>query len=162
MIETWRPGVAERLGLGYAELAAANPALVYVSVTGFGRDHPWSQLKCYEPIVMAKVGGLTAFGNLSQRDGPSFVATPYCAYTASQLALQGVLAALYEREASGVGQRVDTTLVQGMLAHDTWNWIVRMLTVAVPGRAHCRAARRQGAAHPEPRVVLSSPGRTVG
>lgn len=132
VIETWRPGVADRLGLGYEELAARNPGLVYLSVTGFGRDHPWSQLKCYEPIVMAKVGGLAAFGNLSQRDGPSFVATPYCAYTASQLALQGVLAALYEREVSGVGQRVETTLVQGMLAHDTWNWIVRMLTSQYP------------------------------
>ena len=162
VIETWRPGVAERFGLGYEELAARNPALVYVSVTGFGRDHPWSQLKCYEPIVMAKVGGLTAFGNLSQRDGPSFVATPYCAYTASQLALQGVLAALYEREVSGVGQRVDTTLVQGMLAHDTWNWIVRLLTSQYPGALTAAPPVDKERLIPEPRVVLSSPGRIVG
>ena len=133
VIETWRPGVAERMGLGYEDLAATNPRLVYLSVTGFGRDHPWSQLKCYEPIVMAKLGGLNAFSNLSRRDGPSFVATPYASYTASQLGLQGVLAALYEREASGVGQRVDATLVQGILAHDTWNWIIRLLTSQYPG-----------------------------
>ena len=62
-VETWRPGVAERLGLGYDDLAPRNPRLVYLSITGFGRDHPWSRLKCYEPIVMAKIGGLTAFGN---------------------------------------------------------------------------------------------------
>jgi crotonobetainyl-CoA:carnitine CoA-transferase CaiB-like acyl-CoA transferase len=133
LIETWRPGVAERLGLGYDDLADGNPGLVYASVTGFGRDHPWSQLHCYEPVVMAKIGGLTSFSNLSRRDGPSYVSTPYCAYTASQLALQGILAALYERELSGVGQRVDTTLVQGALAHDTWNWIVRLLTSKYPG-----------------------------
>jgi crotonobetainyl-CoA:carnitine CoA-transferase CaiB-like acyl-CoA transferase len=133
VIETWRPGVAERLGLGYDDLALRNRRLVYLSITGFGRDHPWSRLKCYEPIVMAKIGGLTSFGNLSRRDGPSFVATPYCSYTVSQLGLQGILAALYEREISGVGQRVDTTLVQGLLAHDTWNWIVRLLTTRYPG-----------------------------
>jgi crotonobetainyl-CoA:carnitine CoA-transferase CaiB-like acyl-CoA transferase len=133
LIETWRPGVADRLGLGYEQLAAENPALVYASVTGFGREHPWSRLKCYEPVVMAKIGGLAGFSNLSRRDGPSFVATPYLAYSASQLALQGILAALYEREAGGVGQRVDTTLVQGALAHDTWNWLIRMLTVQYPG-----------------------------
>jgi crotonobetainyl-CoA:carnitine CoA-transferase CaiB-like acyl-CoA transferase len=133
VVETWRPGVAERLGLGYEELASDNARLVYASVTGFGREHPWSQLHCYEPVVMAKLGGLTGFSNLSRRDGPAYVATPYSAYTAAQLALQGVLAALYEREASGRGQRVDTTLVQGILAHDTWNWLVRMLTSRYPG-----------------------------
>src|SRR5262249_37428285 len=86
VIETWRPGVAERLALGYDDLAAANPALVYASVTGFGREHPWSQLQCYEPVVMAKIGGLTGFSNLSRRPGPSYVSTPYCAFTAAQLA----------------------------------------------------------------------------
>src|SRR5262245_48378315 len=116
-IETWRPGVAERLGLGYDDLAGGNPRLVYTSVTGFGRDHPWSQLACYEPVVMAKIGGLAGFSNLSRRSGPAYVSTPYCAYTASQLALHGILAALYERESSGVGQRVDTTMLQGALAH---------------------------------------------
>jgi crotonobetainyl-CoA:carnitine CoA-transferase CaiB-like acyl-CoA transferase len=132
VVETWRPGVAERLGLGYDDLVRENPALVYASVTGFGRNHPWSQLKCYEPVVMAKIGGLSSFSNLSRRHGPSYVATPYCAYTSSQLALHGILAALYEREAGGVGQRVDTTMVQGVLAHDTWNWIVRLLTAQYP------------------------------
>ena len=132
VIETWRPGVAERLGLGYDDLAAANPQLVYASVTGFGRDHSWSQLACYEPVVMAKIGGLAGFSNLSRRSGPAYVSTPYCAYTASQLALHGILAALYERESSGAGQRVDTTLLQGALAHDTWNWLIRMLTSRYP------------------------------
>ncbi|HXY93194.1 MAG TPA: CoA transferase, partial [Acidimicrobiia bacterium] len=133
VFETWRPGVAERLGLGYDDLVAANPRLVHASVTGFGRRHPWSQLACYEPVVMAKIGGLSSFSNLSRREGPSYVATPYCAYTAAQLALQGIFAALYERESSGVGQRVETTMLQGALVHDTWNWVVRQLTSQYPG-----------------------------
>jgi crotonobetainyl-CoA:carnitine CoA-transferase CaiB-like acyl-CoA transferase len=123
-VETWRPGVAERLGLGDDELRKRNARLVYASVTGFGRDNPWSQIKAYEPVVLAKIGGLHAFSGLSDRPGPSYVAAPYCTFTASQLALHGILAALFERETSGVGQRVDTTLVQGILAHDTWNWLI--------------------------------------
>ena len=78
VIETWRPGVAERLGFGDDDLRPSNPGLVYASVTGFGRDNPLSGLKAYEPVVMAKVGGLSSFANLSRRKGPSFVSTPYC------------------------------------------------------------------------------------
>jgi crotonobetainyl-CoA:carnitine CoA-transferase CaiB-like acyl-CoA transferase len=125
VIDTWRPGVAERLGLGYEQLAERNPRVVVASVTGFGRDNRYSHLKAWEPIVMAKIGGLDAFSGLSDRPGPSYVAAPYCSFSASQLALQGIMAALYERESSGMGQRVDTTLVQGVLAHDTWNWLLR-------------------------------------
>ena len=83
-------------GLGDDELRSHNPRLVYASVTGFGRDNPWSQLKAYEPVVLAKIGGLHAFSGLSDRPGPSYVAAPYCTFTASQLALHGILAALFE------------------------------------------------------------------
>jgi crotonobetainyl-CoA:carnitine CoA-transferase CaiB-like acyl-CoA transferase len=124
LLETWRPDVAEGLGLGYEALAAENPRLVYASVTGFGRDNPLSNLKGYEPIVMAKIGGLDAFSSLTDRPGPSFVSTPYTGWSAGQLALQGILAALFERESSGVGQRLESTMVQGILAHDTWNWLI--------------------------------------
>ncbi|HEU4430159.1 MAG TPA: CoA transferase, partial [Myxococcota bacterium] len=55
LVETWRPGVAERLGLGFEELAAANPRLVYASITGFGRNNPFSRLQGYEGVVMAKL-----------------------------------------------------------------------------------------------------------
>src|SRR5207253_758845 len=73
VVETWRPGVAERLGLGWDDLSAANPRLVHASVTGFGRDNPWSHLKGYEPVVMAKIGGLDAFSGLTDRPGPAYV-----------------------------------------------------------------------------------------
>ena len=67
---------------------------------------------------MAKIGGLSSFANLTRRKGPSFVSTPYCSFSAAHLALHGILAALIERESSGLGQRVDTTLLQGVAAHD--------------------------------------------
>jgi crotonobetainyl-CoA:carnitine CoA-transferase CaiB-like acyl-CoA transferase len=127
MIDTWRPGVASRLGVSDADLRPANRGLVYASITGFGREHPWSNLRAYEPVVMAKLGGLTSFGNLTRREGPSYVSTPYCSFSAAQLALHGILAALIERETSGLGQWVEVTLAQGLLAHDPWNWLLQVL-----------------------------------
>jgi crotonobetainyl-CoA:carnitine CoA-transferase CaiB-like acyl-CoA transferase len=126
VIETWRPGVAERHGLGYDDLSALNPALVYGSVTGFGRTGRLAGIRGYEGIVAAKIG---TFGSvrLTAREGPSFVATPACSFSAAQTLLQGLFAALYERETSGLGQRVDTTLLQAFTAHDCWNWLVRLM-----------------------------------
>ena len=57
MIETFRPGVVERLGFGYDDLAPANPGLVYASVTAFGRSGPLAGVKGYEGLVMARLGG---------------------------------------------------------------------------------------------------------
>jgi crotonobetainyl-CoA:carnitine CoA-transferase CaiB-like acyl-CoA transferase len=153
VVETWRPGVAERFGLDYDTLSARNPRLVYTSVTGFGRDNALSGLKAYEPIVMAKLGALDSFSVLSDRPGPSFVASPYCTFSASQLALHGILAALVDRETTGLGQRVDTTLVQGILSHDTWNWLIRLLTTRFPDAFTPAAPTSQGPSGP----VINSP-----
>ncbi len=127
LIETFRPGVADRLGLGYDALSEDNPALVYGSITAFGRDNALSHLKGYEGVVMAKIGGYNTLSNLTPRPGPSFGTVEYCSASAAHTLAQGLLAALYERETSSLGQRVETTLVQGLAAHDTWNWIVRMI-----------------------------------
>ena len=131
LIETWRPGVAERLGLGYEDLREANPRLVYGSVTGFGRSGPLSHLAGYEGVVMAKIG---VYGQLRLTSGqrPSFAATPSASFSAAQTLLQGLMAALYERESSGTGQRVDTTLVQAQTTHDCWNWLTRLMASRYP------------------------------
>ena len=127
LIETFRPGVAERLGLGYEQLSNDNPRLVYGSITAFGRDNALSHLKGYEGVVMAKIGGYSALSNLIARPGPAYATVLYCSASATHTLAQGLLVALYEREDSGLGQRVETTLVQGLCAHDTWNWIVRLI-----------------------------------
>ena len=127
VIETFRPGVADRLGLGYDELARANPGLVYASITGFGRVGPYSQLQGYDGVVYAKLGVLWALTGLARRPGPAFASAAYASYPASQLALQGILAALYEREDSGAGQRVEASLAQGLTVHDTYNWFSRVM-----------------------------------
>ncbi len=131
VIETWRPGVAERLGLDYEDLQATNPRLVYGSITGFGRRGPLSHIQGYEAVVMAKIG---AYGplRLTAHNRPSFAATPAASFSASQTLLQGLLAALYEREQTGLGQRVDTTLIQAQTTHDCWNWMTRLVAIRYP------------------------------
>ena len=132
VIETFRPGVMERLGLGYEDLRAANPGLVFGSVTGFGRTGPYAAAKGYEALVMARIGALSASGGMVTRPGPAHVSVPYGSYGASQLLLTGILAALHERRSSGLGQRVDTSLVKGVAALGTWNWYHQVLVTKFP------------------------------
>jgi crotonobetainyl-CoA:carnitine CoA-transferase CaiB-like acyl-CoA transferase len=127
VLETFRPGVADRLGVGYDELVTSNPGLVYASITGFGRNSPLADLQGYEAIVQAKFGVFWSIEDMSERPGPSFATARYASYPASQLALQGILAALYERSSSGLGQRVEVTLAQGLTVHDTFNWYSRVV-----------------------------------
>jgi crotonobetainyl-CoA:carnitine CoA-transferase CaiB-like acyl-CoA transferase len=132
MIETFRPGVIERLGLSYDELSKGNPRLVFGSVTAFGRVGPYANAKGYEALVMARTGALSVSGAMVARNGPAHVSVPYCSYGASQELLTGILAALHERESSGRGQHVDATLVKGLAALGTWNWYLRVITSKYP------------------------------
>jgi crotonobetainyl-CoA:carnitine CoA-transferase CaiB-like acyl-CoA transferase len=132
LLESFRPGVAERLGLGYDALAASNPGLIYTSITGFGRHGPFRDIPGYEALVMAKLGGFNQVSGAAPRPGPAFCSVPYCSFSASQTALQGTLAALFVRERSGIGQRVETSLVQGVAAHDPWDWFLRLAAERYP------------------------------
>ncbi len=127
VIETFRPGVADRLGLGYAELSAANPGLVMASISGFGTKGPLANLQGYEGIVCAKLGVYATVTGMSPRPGHAFTSAAYASYPTSQLALQGIMAALYEREDTRVGQHIETSLVQGLTLHDTFQWFARVM-----------------------------------
>ncbi|TQM11225.1 CaiB/BaiF CoA transferase family protein [Pseudonocardia kunmingensis] len=132
VLEGFRPDVAERLGVGYEELARRNPRLVHAAITGWGRSSPYAGVAGYEALVMAKLGVFHSYGRMSSRPGPSFISTPYAAYSATQTALTGVLAALYERETSGLGQRVETDLALAAAGLDPWNQMLHMLTERFP------------------------------
>ena len=132
LIESFRPRVMERFGLGCDELSTENPRLVYGSVTGFGRTGPYANVKGYEALVMARVGALWASQAMVSREGPAHVSVPYCSYGASQQLLTGICAALHERERSGLGQRVDATLVNGVASLGTWNWYLNVITSKFP------------------------------
>jgi crotonobetainyl-CoA:carnitine CoA-transferase CaiB-like acyl-CoA transferase len=136
LIETFRPGVAERLGVAYEDLAPVHPGLVHTSITGFGRRGPYARLKGYEGVVMAKLGAMRHVEGMAPRRGPAFPAVPYATFSAAHAALQGTLAALYVRERTGRGQKVDATLVQGIAAHDPWDWFLRIIAERYPEAFH--------------------------
>ena len=121
-------------GLDDAPLRDVNPALVYTSITGFGPHGPYSELKAYEGVVAARVGlysrGIFGFG-----DGPVFSSNLIASSGAAHLAVSGTLAALIVRETTGRGQRVDTSLVQGLIAADYFGIYHAQLArrVEVPG-----------------------------
>ncbi len=123
VMESFRPGVADRLGIGYEALSAGNPRLVYCSITGFGSAGPYTKLKGYDGIVAAKVGRFLQFSAMAKREGPVFAAVPAASFGASQTGLQGVLAALYLRERTGQGQHVRTSLLQALTAYDLGDWL---------------------------------------
>lgn len=121
-IVSWRPGVAERLGLDYESAAAVNPRLVYADVTGFGDIEQFAGVQGYEGVVAAAIGKMSGLDLLSgaavnhDPEEPLFTAAPVNSYAAANSVVQGTLAALLVRDQSGVGQRVGTSLVHGASA----------------------------------------------
>ena len=114
-VQNWRPGAAERLGLGWEELSAINPRLIHCSVSGYGPDGPYAQRRVYDPIIQ----GLTGHVAIQQNpDVPipdlvrNIVADKASAFTAAQ----AITAALYVRERDGHGQKIDVPMLDASLA----------------------------------------------
>jgi formyl-CoA transferase len=117
LAENFTPGVMERLGLGFAELAVACPRLVYASISGFGNatPSPYRQWPAYAPIAEA-MGGLYE-PNRRQGEPPPVVVAGALGDNASALfAVIGILAALRQRERTGRGQHVDVSMYDAMIA----------------------------------------------
>jgi crotonobetainyl-CoA:carnitine CoA-transferase CaiB-like acyl-CoA transferase len=120
VMENMRPGVVERLGVDYATLSALNPRLVYSSVTAFGPDGPYRDRPGFDPLLQAMGGVMTLQGFGGPPEYVRIATTDY--YTAA-LACQGVLAALFARERTGRGQHVQTSLLQGVIALQSGNFV---------------------------------------
>ena len=119
-VQTWRPGVADRLGLGFDELHQARPSLVYCSISGFGVSGPHRDLPGYESLVQAHVGAMgEQFG---YRAAPIYGAVPFATMGAAYLADIGILGALLRRTHDGIGRHVETSLVDGALAYLSMMW----------------------------------------
>jgi len=111
LIEGWRPGVAERLGLGPADCQARNPGLVYGRMTGFGQDGPLAQAAGHDINYIALTGALHAIGASGKPAPPLNLVGDYGG-GALYLAF-GLMAAIFERGRSGRGQVVDAAMVDG-------------------------------------------------
>ena len=119
-VESWRLGVADRLGLGPATLRAHAPQLVYCSITGFGTDGPLADLQGREAIVHA-VAGSTA-EQVGMREPPIYEGLPFASIGAAYLGAVGVLAGLIRRESTGLGCEVETSMFDGALAFLMMLW----------------------------------------
>ncbi len=114
LIENFRTGTAERLGVGYAELSAINPRLVYCSISGYGRTGPDAERAGYDYAVQAE-GGLMAI--TGARDGaPNKVAVAVVDLATGQNAAIAILAALQQRHQTGLGQQVAVSLFDTQLS----------------------------------------------
>jgi crotonobetainyl-CoA:carnitine CoA-transferase CaiB-like acyl-CoA transferase len=114
LAENFRPGTLERLGLGYDRLREENPRLVYAAVSGFGHTGPWSARPAYDLIVQA-LGGLMSLTGAP--GGPATKAgTSVGDITGGLFAVLGVAAALYHRERTGRGMKVDVSMLDGQVA----------------------------------------------
>ncbi|MFC7485665.1 CaiB/BaiF CoA transferase family protein [Knoellia sp. CPCC 206453] len=109
LIENFRPGVLDRLGFSTERLLALNPALVVLSITGFGHDGPEADRAGYDQIAQGETGLMSLTG--SGPDDPQKVGVPICDLLAGMNGAAGVLAALLQRERTGVGQIVRTSLL---------------------------------------------------
>jgi crotonobetainyl-CoA:carnitine CoA-transferase CaiB-like acyl-CoA transferase len=132
MVDTLRPATAQRLGLTH-DLVERYPRLVVGAITGWGSTGPWRDYKGWEALVMAKTGVMHEKRGLTPRPGPAYIAAPYASWGAAHAAVQGILAALLERESSGRGQIVETNLVTGMGSMDPYNWFYEMVLERYPG-----------------------------
>jgi formyl-CoA transferase len=114
IIENFRPGTMERLGLGEKELRAINPRLIYASLTGFGADGPMSDWPGYDLIVQAW-GGLMSITGAPDGE-PVKVGVAIIDLVAGLMLGKAITAALFAREKIGVGQRIDTSLLEAEVA----------------------------------------------
>ena len=113
LIQNYRPGVAERLGLGYQDVRKLNPRLVYASISGYGTDGPWTQLPGQDLLAQARSGLLWLTGNAEDAPTPTGLAVGDVLTGANTV--QGILAALVRRGVSGAGQLVETSLLEGLI-----------------------------------------------
>ena len=114
LIENFRPGAMERLGLGEKDLRAANPRLIYASLSGFGADGPMSDAPGYDLIVQAWGGLMSITG---PADGePSKVGVAIIDLVAGLMLGKSIASALFAREKLGVGQKIDTSLLEAEVA----------------------------------------------
>lgn len=120
LVEGMRPGVAERLGLGPAECGAANPRLVYARMTGWGQDGPLAQRAGHDLNYLSLTGALHAIGTPAGPVVPLNLVADFGG--GSMFLLTGVLAALVERERSGLGQVVDVAMVDGVSQLMSMTW----------------------------------------
>ena len=114
VVENFRPGVAEKLGVGFAALSAVNPKLIYASISGFGQSGPMAGRPAYDITLQAMSGIMSVTGEPS--GPPTLVGESLADVVSGLFASWAILAALNERHTTGLGQHLDVSMLSSMLA----------------------------------------------
>ena len=139
VIENYRKGTMERLGLGYESLRETNPGLIYCEISGFGRTGPYAERGGFDLIAQGMSGLMSITGEAPGRP-PVKCGAPMTDITAGILGAMGVLAAYIHRAKTGQGQRVDTSLFEAGIVHTYWQSAIALASGVAPGP--------MGSAHP--------------
>jgi crotonobetainyl-CoA:carnitine CoA-transferase CaiB-like acyl-CoA transferase len=113
-LENFRPGVLDRLGLGYEAVSKINPQIVYMSISGYGREGPWRDRPAYAPTVQAEMGWLEVVAR-GRGEPPYHDPMSHADVYSGVYAAVGVLAALHHRERIGQGQHIDMAMAEALL-----------------------------------------------
>ena len=139
VVENFRVGTMKKIGLGWDELRVENPRLVYCQITGFGRTGPMADKGGFDLIAQGYSGLMSITGEGPGRE-PVKVGAPVTDITAGILAAYGVVSALFERERTGEGQLVDTSLFEAGITQTYWQSAIALASGHSPGPL--------GSAHP--------------
>jgi crotonobetainyl-CoA:carnitine CoA-transferase CaiB-like acyl-CoA transferase len=156
LVENYRPTVMPRAGLGYETLSARNPRLVYAQLSGFGYDGPYAGRGGFDLHAQGMGGIMHVTG---EPDGPpTSVGLPICDLGTGMWAVQGILAALYERQSTGRGQLIECSLLETAIGFSSWTsagWLADPVEPTRQGSRH-----RQGA--PYQRMVTGDGYLMIG
>ena len=136
-VENFRPGALERQGLGYEDLKAIKPDLIYCSVSGFGQTGPYRDRGGFDLIAQAMSGIMSLTGELGS-ETPVAAGVPISDLNAGVFAALGVLAALNHRHNTGEGQRVETSLLESAMAYTLWETGQHLTTGEIAKRSGTR------------------------
>jgi crotonobetainyl-CoA:carnitine CoA-transferase CaiB-like acyl-CoA transferase len=134
VVESFTPGLTKTLGIDYETLISNKPDLVYCSITSFGPKGPYAGYKPYEGIVAAKSGRYTVFSGQTKRQGPHYAAVNIANHGTAMATIRGIIAALIVRDKTGHGQKVETSLLQGISHFDITNWLIWQMMLKFPDR----------------------------
>ena len=139
VIENFRKGTLEKLGIGYEKLKKINPKIILCEISGYGRTGPYADQGGFDLVAQGMSGLMSITGESSDKP-PMKVGAPITDITAGILGATGVLAALIHRDKTGEGQRVDTSLYEAGIIHTYWQSAITSATGKSPGPL--------GSAHP--------------
>ena len=131
LIQNFRPGSLERMGLGYEQAREINPAIIYCTISGFGATGPYARRGGFDLVAQGMSGLMSVTGHPGAP--PTKIGAPICDLNAGMFAAIGILTAYVNRLRTGTGQHVDTSLLEGGIAYTFWESAMYFATGEPPG-----------------------------